>query len=120
MDLIVLETKNIPYLLRTLTKYHYVSHDGTFNLYPLSTPSTANAPSMATQVQGPGLMSRTPSLPTIVSYDNGSLTDSDPSSSHKFPHTRAQLSAIARQYKPLESFDTNTDEEIREGVVVFC
>jgi hypothetical protein len=42
-------------------------------------------------------MSRTLSLPTITSYD----ADPDVSSAaKKFPHTRAQLSAILRQHNP--------------------
>jgi hypothetical protein len=58
-------------------------------------------------------MSRTLSLPSIISYDHSSnQTDTgSPSdlSGHKFPHTRAQLSAIVRQNKPLDSYDSDAD-----------
>jgi hypothetical protein len=58
-------------------------------------------------------MSRTLSLPSIISYDP-SMTTSDSGSlsalsGHKFPHLRAQLSAIARQNKPLDSYDSDAD-----------
>ncbi|KAG6849294.1 hypothetical protein H0H93_009724 [Arthromyces matolae] len=39
------------------------------------------------------------------------MADSSIDSIPKFPHTRAQLSAIARQFKPLETYDNNTDPE---------
>ncbi|KAG6868794.1 hypothetical protein C0993_010424 [Termitomyces sp. T159_Od127] len=41
-------------------------------------------------------------------YDSG---DSSTEAMPKFPHTRAQLSAIARQYKPLETYDNSTDPD---------
>jgi hypothetical protein len=44
-------------------------------------------------------MSRTLSLPAMASYDV-SQGDTDPPSASKFPHTRAQLSAIVRQHNP--------------------
>ncbi|KAG6907121.1 hypothetical protein DXG01_010453 [Tephrocybe rancida] len=50
-------------------------------------------------------------LPLNSSYDSGSMSDSASESMPKFPHTRAQLSAIARQHKPLETYDNSTDPE---------
>jgi hypothetical protein len=91
----------------TYSIYSINSHDWNFLESPVNRFS-ARQP-MATQLQGPGLMSRTLSLPTIVTYDNGHLSDSDPAPNYKFPHTRAQLSAIARQHKPLESYDADND-----------
>ncbi|KAJ3568150.1 hypothetical protein NP233_g5909 [Leucocoprinus birnbaumii] len=47
-----------------------------------------------------------------VSYDHSvHATDSSKpdSNSVKFPHTRAQLSAIARQYKPGDAYETEAD-----------
>ncbi|KAJ3497206.1 hypothetical protein NLJ89_g10379 [Agrocybe chaxingu] len=35
----------------------------------------------------------------------------EPSGGGKFPHTRAQLSAIARQYKPLENYDSDAEND---------
>lgn len=40
---------------------------------------------------------------TIVSYSLQATA--------KFPHTRAQLSAIARQFKPHDPYDTDTDPD---------
>jgi hypothetical protein len=59
------------------------------------------------------MMSRTLSLPSIISYDpstksTGMLSPTN-LSGHKFPHTRAQLSAIARQNKPLDCYDSDAD-----------
>ncbi|KAF5383536.1 hypothetical protein D9615_003698 [Tricholomella constricta] len=51
-------------------------------------------------------------LPLTTTYDSGSLSDSAADSSSlmpKFPHTRAQLSAIARQHKPLDNYDSDAD-----------
>ncbi|KAF8159765.1 hypothetical protein B0H34DRAFT_417010 [Crassisporium funariophilum] len=48
--------------------------------------------------------------PLSVSYATNHLQQ-PPSSSGKFPHTRAQLSAIARQYKPLESYDSDAEND---------
>lgn len=43
-----------------------------------------------------------------AAYESGdSSTDAMP----KYPHTRAQLSAIARQYKSLETYDNSTDPD---------
>jgi hypothetical protein len=59
------------------------------------------------------MMSRTLSLPSIIRYDPASGASNGASSSdlsgYKFPHTRAQLSAIARQNKPLDSYDSDAD-----------
>ena len=46
-----------------------------------------------------------------TTYEPGSMADSSTDSMSKFPHTRAQLSAIARQYKPLEMYDVNSSDE---------
>ena len=57
-------------------------------------------------------MSRTLSLPIISSFDSGSLSDAssaDGSGPPRFPHTRAQLSAIARQCKPPENYDGDAE-----------
>jgi hypothetical protein len=35
-----------------------------------------------------------------------------PEPSPKFPHTRAQLAAIARQYKPLDNYDPDEDAKL--------
>lgn len=57
---------------------------------------------------------------TLASADTGHLSDSasvvsNPDSilgpSRRFPHTRAQLSAIAREYKPVDSSGTESDAE---------
>ncbi|KAG6890301.1 hypothetical protein C0995_009507 [Termitomyces sp. Mi166 len=40
-----------------------------------------------------------------TAYDSGAMSDSSADCIPKFPHTRAQLSAIARQHKPLETYD---------------
>ncbi|RDB15838.1 Zinc finger CCCH domain-containing protein 6 [Hypsizygus marmoreus] len=56
-------------------------------------------------------------LPLSTSYDSGSLSDPGSASGSyissasmpKFPHTRAQLSAIARQHKPLDHYDSDFD-----------
>ncbi|KAF9449958.1 hypothetical protein P691DRAFT_758619 [Macrolepiota fuliginosa MF-IS2] len=45
-------------------------------------------------------------LPQRPSYDHGA--PSDPST-FKFPHTRAQLSALARQHKPADSYEAEAD-----------
>ncbi|KAF8074760.1 hypothetical protein FPV67DRAFT_1407991 [Lyophyllum atratum] len=53
-------------------------------------------------------------LPFTPPYDSGAFSDSaaDPSSlMPKFPHTRAQLSAIARQHKPLDNYDSDADSD---------
>ncbi|KAG5645726.1 hypothetical protein DXG03_005422 [Asterophora parasitica] len=54
------------------------------------------------------------SPPLTTSYEFGSFTQDSvtdpPSSMPKFPHTRAQLSAIARQHRPLDSnYDSDAD-----------
>jgi hypothetical protein len=58
------------------------------------------------------------SLPLTTTYDSGNLSDTgslsgydSASSMPKFPHTRAQLSAIARQHKPLDNYDSDADGE---------
>lgn len=54
------------------------------------------------------------SLPLPVTYDAGNLLDTGYDSLSpmpKFPHTRAQLSAIARQHKPLDNYDSDADGE---------
>ncbi|KAG6856661.1 hypothetical protein H0H87_002038 [Tephrocybe sp. NHM501043] len=48
---------------------------------------------------------------TANTYDSGSMSDSGAESMPKFAHTRAQLSAIARQHKPLETYDNSADPE---------
>lgn len=49
------------------------------------------------------------SIPPASSYDTDhSNYDSSPSIP-KFPHTRAQLSLISRQHKPLDSVDSDVD-----------
>jgi len=57
------------------------------------------------------------SIPLPSSYDSvtsdllsASAYDSSPSIP-KFPHTRAQLSLIARQHKPLDTFDGDVDRD---------
>jgi len=47
-------------------------------------------------------------LSTNSPYNN-SLQE--PPSLGKFPHTRAQLSAIARQYKPLDNYDSDAETD---------
>jgi hypothetical protein len=57
-------------------------------------------------------MSRTLSLPIISSFDSGNISDAssaDGSAPPRFPHTRAQLSALARQYKPPETYDSDAE-----------
>lgn len=51
------------------------------------------------------------SLPSHNSYDTDNLSENghDPSLLPKFPHTRAQLSAIARQHKPLDNYDSDVE-----------
>lgn len=56
------------------------------------------------------------SLPSLPAFDPSSFSDSGSLSGGdtynappKFPHTRAQLSAIARQNKPPESYDTGDE-----------
>ena len=48
-------------------------------------------------------MSRTLSLPTMATYDDGD----DQSSPTKFPHTRAQLAAIVRQCNPSDEVSSS-------------
>lgn len=51
---------------------------------------------------------------TLPSFECGGISDSrSPSepSATKFPHTRAQLSAIARQHRPLDSYDNDGETE---------
>jgi len=48
-------------------------------------------------------------LSTNSPYNN-SLQE-PPSNMGKFPHTRAQLSAIARQYKPLDNYDSDAEAD---------
>lgn len=43
--------------------------------------------------------------------DSGSVSGLDSSAHPKFPHTRAQLTAIAREYKPVDSSGTDSDAE---------
>ncbi|GLB43441.1 putative DUF1771 [Lyophyllum shimeji] len=52
-------------------------------------------------------------LPLTTTHDSGSLSDSaaDSSPMPKFPHTRALLSVIARQHKPLENYDSDADAD---------
>lgn len=62
-------------------------------------------------------MLRTLSLPSTSAFDSGNVSDSGSISGldaptgapPRFPHTRAQLSAIARQHKPLETYDSDAD-----------
>lgn len=42
---------------------------------------------------------------------SASLSSSGSSGANKFPHTRAQLSAIARQHKPSETYDSDAETE---------
>ncbi|KAF8998588.1 hypothetical protein BDQ17DRAFT_1362072 [Cyathus striatus] len=53
------------------------------------------------------------SLPRLPSFDSASFPDHAdiPHSNSKFPHTRAQLSAIARQRKPPESYDSDAEHD---------
>lgn len=47
-----------------------------------------------------------------IRLDSGYVSDNaygQDSATPKFPHTRAQLSAIARQYKPLDSYDSEAE-----------
>ncbi|KAF8899633.1 hypothetical protein CPB84DRAFT_1709570 [Gymnopilus junonius] len=55
-------------------------------------------------------------LSTNASYSapqptNGNSNGLQELSAGKFPHTRAQLSAIARQYKPLENYDSDAEND---------
>ncbi|KAF8885020.1 hypothetical protein BD779DRAFT_1801509 [Infundibulicybe gibba] len=53
-------------------------------------------------------------LPSHSFYDTGNPSDAangELSVSPKFPHTRAQLSAIARQHKPLDSYDSDAETD---------
>lgn len=59
-------------------------------------------------------------LPVPIPYANGThepsfvSTTTDPAGSvltAKFPHTRAQLAAIARQHKPVDSYDTDLEAD---------
>lgn len=54
------------------------------------------------------------SLPPQTGYDSGNPVDYNSVAngdlfSPKFPHTRAQLSAIARQHKPLDNYDGDAE-----------
>lgn len=50
--------------------------------------------------------------PSLSSYpESGSGLAYELGSAPKFPHTRAQLSAIARQHKPSESYDSDAETE---------
>jgi hypothetical protein len=49
-------------------------------------------------------------LSTNAPYNN-SLQELPPGNVGKFPHTRAQLSAIARQYKPLDVYDSDAEAD---------
>ena len=48
-------------------------------------------------------------LPSSNLSDTGSLSGQDPSAPLKFPHTRAQLASLARQYKVPEVFEGDPD-----------
>lgn len=50
-------------------------------------------------------------LTRSTTYDSHafSLGDDSSSSVSKFPHTRAQLSAIARQYRPIDHYGSDPD-----------
>ena len=48
-------------------------------------------------------------LPSSNLSDTGSLSGQDPSAPPKFPHTRAQLASLARQYKVPEVFEGDPD-----------
>lgn len=53
-------------------------------------------------------------LPNHPSYYHSSLSSppkSDPNPSFKFPHTRAQLAAIARQHKLADTNEPETDPD---------
>ncbi|PCH44392.1 hypothetical protein WOLCODRAFT_26736 [Wolfiporia cocos MD-104 SS10] len=50
-----------------------------------------------------------PTISIPVPSNGGLETGLDTSASQKFPHTRAQLTAIARQYKPADAFDTDPE-----------
>lgn len=50
-------------------------------------------------------------LPSQTAHDPGSLSDSGLDPVPRFPHTRAQLSAIARQNKPLDNYDSDAEGE---------
>jgi hypothetical protein len=50
-------------------------------------------------------------LSTNAPYNGASNSLQEPKGMGKFPHTRAQLSAIARQYKPLENYDSDAEGE---------
>ena len=55
--------------------------------------------------------------PPTISMPNDPLartdlhTPQELSAPLRFPHTRAQLTAIARQYRPLDNFDDDNDDE---------
>lgn len=59
-------------------------------------------------------MSQTLSLPT---FDSGDVSDTGSAASElstpatKFPHTRAQLAAIARQHRPADGYENDADAE---------
>lgn len=54
-------------------------------------------------------------LSTNAPYSGGihhhALHEPPPVGMGKFPHIRAQLSAIARQYKPLENYDSDAETD---------
>lgn len=50
-------------------------------------------------------------IPLTSSYDSDPASPLQYDSIPKFPHTRAQLSLIARQHKPLDSVDSDVDGE---------
>jgi hypothetical protein len=50
-------------------------------------------------------------IPLTSSYDSDPASPSQYDSIPKFPHTRAQLSLIARQHKPLDSVEGDVDSD---------
>lgn len=51
--------------------------------------------------------------------DSGSLSGHDSAAQPKFPHTRAQLSAIARQYRSVDAYDHDADgDDLRVNAVL--
>jgi len=51
-----------------------------------------------------------------MSYDTLSTNAPDIHTLNKFPHTRAQLAALARQYKPLDS-DSGSLDHVEQRLV---
>lgn len=49
--------------------------------------------------------------PTIRSITPTLSNPQELSAPPRFPHTRAQLTAIARQYRPLDNYDDDNDDE---------